>query len=271
MAEAPTLGVLIAGHGEAKHGDAKHGDAKHGDAEPGEPAGASGNGGVVELAQALARRHPAWQVRHGFLKGEPAVAAALQSLTPREAVVVPLFLADGHFSRTVLASALTQAMSRMGRETVRVLPPLGLLPGLAEVIDRAAADCAAREGLEPGRSPLILLAHGSTRNPASRIATQELAQRVGHCGRFSDIRPAFLEEQPSLPEAIGRAQETAIVVGLFVGTGLHGGTDVTRLMAALGRERAVDAGSLLSFPGMMELIAAAIQDARDRESETVSR
>lgn len=234
-------GLLIAAHGE--RGGARH-DAS-----------------IVRLATSLAARNVAGQVSYGLIKGEPSIGAALNSLETREIVVYPVFLADGYFTRTALPRLLVEAGPRQQGVSIKVLPPLGLDPALAELVAVKAASAAQASGFGVEQTALVLLGHGSSKSAAFRTATEGLAERARDRGPIHDVRIAFLEEPPSLIEAASDIRGPLVIVGLFAGDGLHGAEDVTRLINALGRDDAVFTGNVTAFPELVDLMAAAVTRA----------
>ena len=112
------------------------------------------------------------------------------------------------------------------------------------------------------QTTLILLAHGSSKNSASRSATERLADRVRLGRPFHGVRVAFLEEPPSLNDAALESPGPIIVAGLFAGNGLHGADDVAHLMAALRRDDVVFAGNIAAFPELADVVAATVERAR---------
>jgi sirohydrochlorin ferrochelatase len=148
-------------------------------------------------------------------------------------VVYPLFLADGYFTRVALPRLVEQAKQRDATRTISILQPLGLEPALADVIaDEAAAAAHSRANL-PAETSIVLLAHGSKKDQASRMATERLADRLRQRQCFYDARIALLEEAPSLADAIEGMSGPIIVVGLFAGEGMHGVDDARRLVAGI--------------------------------------
>ena len=191
--------------------------AAHGERRPG-----AGNEGVAQLAARLADLGMAAEVGFGFLKGEPSIGDAVRRLAARDLLVYPLFLWMG-IHADAAPRRLEQAGALAGDRAVHILPPLGLDPALIGLIlDRAQAVARGR-GWFPARASLVLLAHGSSNNPASRRAAERVAGKIAALGVFARVRPAFLEEPPYLDQTVAHAP--AVVVGLFAGEGLHGGGD----------------------------------------------
>ncbi|MDE2380117.1 CbiX/SirB N-terminal domain-containing protein, partial [Bradyrhizobium sp.] len=146
---------------------------------------------------------------------------------------------------------------RAGRE-VEMLTPLGLDPGLPDVVLQQASDAARVHGFAPEACIVILLAHGSQRNPASRQSTEQMARAIEQRAIFRKVEPAFLEELPSLGDVAASVKGPAVVVGMFSGEGLHGARDAPRLVAQLHRNDIVFAGIMGAAPGIAELVARAV-------------
>jgi sirohydrochlorin ferrochelatase len=231
------FGLLLAAHGERRT-----------DAD---------NVGVAALARRLAAEGVAAEVAAGFVKGAPSIDDAIRALAPRDVVVYPLFLADGYFTRVALPRLIGKVRHDSAR-LIKVLPPLGLDPALVDVIVDEARAVAQASGISQEEIAVVLLAHGSTKDKASRTATEQLADRVRECRRFREIRIALLEEPPSLAEAVDDVRGPVVVVGLFTGEGMHGVDDAERLVAALAREDVILIGPVGTFAGIAAVIGAAV-------------
>jgi sirohydrochlorin ferrochelatase len=233
--------LLLAAHGERRTG--------------------SDNEGVAQLAARLRALGLASAVGFGFVKGAPSIGEAVRHLAGCDLLVYPLFLSDGYFTQTLLPRQLSEAGAFAEGRTVRMLPPLGLDPALVDlVLDRARAVADAQDWPE-ARTALVLLAHGSSNNPASRRAAERIAKNIAGRNAFARVRPAFLEEAPFLGDAIVGWLGPALVIGLFAGEGLHGGDDVPQRVAELNRPDLAFAGNVGAFETLPDVIAAAIRRA----------
>lgn len=232
------FGLLLAAHGE-----------RRADAD---------NAGVARLARSLAHKGVASEIGFGFIKGSPTVDDAIASLLPRDVVVYPLFLSDGYFMRVVLPRLVEEAKRRDEGRAIRILPPLGLELALADVIADEAVTAAHSRANLPAETSIILLAHGSEKDQASRVATERLAVRARQRQCFYDTRIAFLEETPSLAHAIDGLSGPIIVVGLFAGEGMHGVDDARRLVIELKRDDVMLIGPVGTFAGIEAVIASAV-------------
>jgi sirohydrochlorin ferrochelatase len=219
------------------------------------------NAQVWRLARALPAFTDLPEIGVGFIKGSPSVGEAMRGLKAERVLVYPLFAAQGYFTRDRLVRLLEEAQASDGNRNVHMLPPLGLDPGLPALIAERATAVVRDLGSTPAEFALMLIAHGSRRNQASREATQELARNIGALNVFRAIGTAFLEQAPFIGEAFAAMPGPVVAVGLFSGEGLHGAGDVPRLLAELGRDDVTLAGNIGSFPELERLIANAVARA----------
>ena len=228
--------------------------AAHGERQPG-----AGNESTFRIARAVAAKGLVAEVVVGFINGVPTVAEALASLAARKVIVYPLFASNGYFTRDRLVQILDEANGQ-GR-AIQILQPLGLDPGLPKLLADRAADVARECGLSPEALTVILLAHGSRRNPASREATEWLASELAKRGVCRDVKMALLEERPHLQDAVQSIAGPAIVMGIFSGSGLHGARDAPRLVAKLARPEVIYCGVIGDAPGVDEVVGSAVLKA----------
>jgi sirohydrochlorin ferrochelatase len=237
--DASRVALLIAAHGERRPG--------------------ADNEGVCRTAREVAARNLVSEVGVGFINGAPTIREAFAALTAPRVIVYPMFASSGYFTRDRLVQLLDEANSE-GRN-VDVLPPLGLDPGLSDLVLARAAEVARNRGFAPEASAIILLAHGSRRNSASREATEQVAREIENRDVFRKVRIALLEERPFLGDAAAAIQGPAIVVGLFSGQGMHGARDAPKLIAELSRNDIAYAGVIGAMAGIENLVARSVRQA----------
>ncbi len=233
--EGAQAGLLIAAHGERRSG--------------------ATNESVIRIAHAIRARELVAEVEVGFINGAPTIAEALCRLASRKIIVYPLFASNGYFTRDRLVQLIDEASDG---HTISILPPLGLDPGLPGLVTGCIAEAARDNGFAPGSFSVVLLAHGSRRNRASREATEVIAGEVRRRNVCREVRIAFLEEAPFLADAARSIQGPAIVVGLFSGEGLHGARDAPRLIRELGSQFVL-AGVIGNAPGIEDVIVHAVR------------
>lgn len=235
----------------------------------GERGGDFSNGALHAHAEAVRASGGFAAVSSGVLNGTPtfeeALALAAHSAA-RHILVYPFFMADGYFSRQVVPRRIRAA----GLDArCRVLQPLGLDPGLPELILAEALATAAGAGLDPAASRLLLVGHGSKGARASIRATEEVAARVAIGGRFQSVETAFLEEPPFLDDMLVGRRPPTVVVGFFSGDGLHAAEDVPEAIAAMAAN-AVYTGAIGSKPGIDNLIVAAVLAATGERASSLA-
>ncbi len=221
----------------------------------GDRGGASPNA-ALEAQAAAVRKLTGLHVGTGVLKGEPsleeAVKAAAQSGAARIAVY-PLFMADGYFVQKV-----RERVNAVGIVPEPVLlAPLGLDPGLPDILVQESLAAAAAHAIDPASARLLVVGHGSKLGPASATATRKAAARAALARRFASVTTAFLEEEPFLDDALRVSTAPTIVAGFFFGDGMHAGEDVPEAIAET-EANAIYTGAIGNAPAVAPLIAAAL-------------
>ena len=217
------------------------------------------NDGVKRIARGVSAHGLVSDVAVGFINGLPSIGEAFAALAAPRVIVYPLFASSGYFTRDRLVQLLDEANER-GRD-VEVLPPLGLDPGLPDLVLDCATAAARARGFAPEASTVILLAHGSRRNSASREATEQVARAIEGRSAFLSVGIALLEERPFMDEAMAPVEGPAVVVGMFSGEGMHGARDAPRLIAALNRPDVIYAGVIGSVVGIEGLVVRSVAEA----------
>ena len=230
--------VLIAAHGS------------HLDPRSSEP--------VHRHAEVLRRSGRFDSVLTGFWKEEPALSRALDGVKAGSVVVVPFFMADGYFTRTVIPRELGQGFSG----DLLTTPPVGLHPDLTGLVAAAARTAGASTG-----DTVIVLGHGTPRNETSAAAAACHAAKLEKIGPFARVLPLYLDQEPSIatfdPTACpGRV----VVVPLFVSDGWHVGTSIPEAMAAGPMHLALLTPAVGTLPAAVDLIAGLALDAFERGS-----
>lgn len=219
---------------------------------------AAGEEPVRRWARMLARRDLFADVRFGFVNGTPALADSVRAASGGPAYVVPFFMADGWFVRTAIPKALQGVDGR-----VRLCPPVGTSPRLVPIARRLALSACRMLAAAPADTAVLLVAHGTSRDRASSEAGRSLAEALAHDRRFAGTAAAFLDEPPSVAEALSTLPGKAVIaVGLFASAGAHGAEDVPRLLReAAGRRRVAHAGTIGERPGAIGAILERVMAA----------
>ena len=218
--------------------------------------GERGGRGDDRIVHELTGRLPTSQIYSSvqccFISKEPSLKRVLEGTAAGPVTIYPLFMSDGYF----VSSAIPRAIAAAGQSNrkVTVLAPLGLdsgLPGLVAELAQTAASGAARCGRD---CSLLLAAHGSRHDDASRRATERVAADISEMKLFADVTTGFLEEEPFLEDRIATVAGPVIAVGLFAGQGMHGKDDLSRAIAKSGRMDVTLAAPLAQWPDLGKLI-----------------
>jgi sirohydrochlorin cobaltochelatase len=213
--------------------------------------GARGVAGTASRHAGVLRRTGAFdRVEACALFGEPRLEAALSPLRASPVTVVPFMLAEGW-----TLSALAERLRRC-RPDARLCPPLGAHEAIADILlARALRGCRAR-GCPPAETALLLVGHGTTRHPASGATARRHAAAIAARGPFAEVATAFLDEAPSVAEAVAGLEAPRIAaVGFLTDVGSHGAGDVPRLLRETGRT-GVYLGPIGPDPALAPLILA---------------
>ena len=192
----------------------------------------------------------------GYIRESPDLAEAAAQLQGDQVWVVPLFMSDGYYVRQAIPERLeiTGGSDARGRRFV-ILPPTGLSARLPGIVAKEAARAARSAGLAPAATYLAMVAHGSSNDPASRLAAEAAAAAVRALQVFAGVQTAFLEEPPLLADALVDLPGPLIVSGFFIGEGLHGAEDMEAAVAASGRGDVHLAPPLAASRALIQLIS----------------
>jgi sirohydrochlorin cobaltochelatase len=181
---------------------------------------AGGPGAAVDHARRLRDAGQFHEIAAACLNGSPGLADTIDALSADRIVVVPYLMAAGRTFRTVLPERLAAARQR---DRVRIAAPVGTHPAIAALGAALAEGSLLKMGWHAAETLLVLVAHGTTRDPASAEAARDHAQALVATRRFADVAAGYLDEPPSVAELLtGRAVRHAIGVGLFADAGPHG-------------------------------------------------
>jgi sirohydrochlorin cobaltochelatase len=181
-------------------------------------------GAATRHAHAISARRRFAGVCACCLTGSPSVGEALEKLPRGAVVLVPLLMAEGYAWKRLLPRAVAAARDA---ERLIVRRPIGRHPGLAAVIERAAIEACTARRWQTGATTLLLVGHGTGRDPHSGKSLEAQALAIACTRRFAEVVPAFLEQPTRLGEALAAlANQRAVVVGLFADAGVHGEDDV---------------------------------------------
>ena len=218
----------------------------------GERGGLRRDGLSHSLVDRMLETHVYRDVQACFISKEPTLKTVLADLSPGPVLIYPLFMSDGYFVMQAIPQMLEAEIRHASNGSRGTGRPQSGLPKLVAQHGEAAAQAV---GFFARDVQLLLVAHGSKSDPASRNAAQCVASALAMEGRFAGIELAFLEESPFLDDQIGAVAGPVVVVGLFAGEGLHGGVDLPEAVDRAGRKDVILSSPLARSPALMRLIA----------------
>lgn len=213
------LGVVLAAHGSAR---------------------SCGSGApVYEHARRLRRRPLFDDVRVAFWQEEPSFSEILGSTTSTQTFVVPFFVSEGYFTRTVLPRELT-ARSDLDDDSVTITEPVGTAPAVTDLLRSRATDAVASDRCR-SEIGLAVVAHGAENDSRSALAAKEHVDRLQRRAPSLEATAVYLEEPPYVSEALDELDRHVVVaVPLFVGKGGHVTSDVPQLLGLDSDDRVDD-------------------------------
>ncbi|WP_247731172.1 DR2241 family protein [Halovivax limisalsi] len=195
-------------------------------------------------------------VRTAFWKESPSPREVRRTVPTARAVVVPVFMAAGYFTETVLPRELgLDDASAVEGGTVAYAEPVGTHPAVSTVVgdrvDRLVGDRERDVGV-------AIVAHGTDRHAGSAAAARAHADRLREAGRYQEVRALYLDESPAVDALTDHfAAEDLVVVPLFVSDGPHARTDVPAAIGLVDGDRAVESGAAEPLDGAGDVVVAA--------------
>jgi len=181
------------------------------------------------------------EVETAFWKEEPELRYALDLVGSEDVFVVPLFLAEGYFTRQVVPRELgigpTSIRDRRVGEPMRVhyCRPVGTHPSMAGLIVRRAREATGRGEGSLADLSLLIIGHGSGRSSTSGDTVYRLVERLRAGGLFADVDCGFLDEEPGIDAVLANARGREVVlVPFFVAEGWHTRLTIPRDLGLVG-------------------------------------
>lgn len=218
--------------------------------QPGDPAPLQAQ--IETLAARVAALLPGWRV-DGATLADPDSLARVRDAT----VILPLFMADGWFTR----SEMPRRLKRAGVEGARILPPFGADPALPGVGMRLAVDAAQASGIDPADATLVIAGHGSSKSSASADATRDFAASIAAENCFAHVVTGFIEEPPFLRDV--SVDGAAVCLPFFATLASHTTQDIPQDWASVGNRGPITAPVGLAEE-VPELLAAALAGLQNR-------
>jgi len=211
MHPKPRSALIIVGHGSTVNADSSAPTFDH--------------------AAEIARRGLFGEVYCAFWKEEPSLRQVLHMVDAEDIYVVPNFISEGYFTRTVIPRELelTGPVTHRDGRTIKYCEPVGNHPRMTELLLRRAAEIAP--DAPPQETTLFIVGHGTDLNDNSAAAAKREVQRIAARGVYAEVLNAYMEEEPLISKWDEYAsQPNVIVVPFFIADGLHSYEDIPVLL-----------------------------------------
>jgi sirohydrochlorin cobaltochelatase len=202
-------------------------------------------------AAEIRRRKIFAEVECAFWKEEPSLRDALFLFDPesiREVYVVPNFISEGYFTRTVIPRELELngvTTKRPSGQIWKYCQPVGNHAAVTELLLKRAREVAP--GIDPVETSLLIVAHGTDLNENSAVAAKREAEKIRAFGKFTEVLNVYMEEPPLVSDWRNLTKtRNVVVVPFFISDGLHSYEDIPRLIGivvAAGVDRGQPASS----------------------------
>jgi Uncharacterized conserved protein len=203
--------LVIVGHGSTRNSDSSAPTREH--------------------ARTIRARGLFREVHACFWKEEPSLRDILDQIESEEVYVVPNFISEGYFTRTVIPRemGLTGPVTRRGSRTVNYCAPVGSHPGMTDLLLRRARETAPEA--PPSQTSLFIVGHGTERDANSAAAARDQAARIAAGGEYAEVVAAYIEEPPRIGDWDKiSSQPNVVVVPFFIANGLHSYEDIPALL-----------------------------------------
>ena len=170
-----------------------------------------------------------------FWKEEPSLRDALvffRDPTIREVYVVPNFISEGYFTRTVIPRELELTGPETKRPSGQVwkyCEPAGNHESMTERLLERAREIAPE--VSEAETSLLIVGHGTSLNDNSAVAAKQQAEKIRALGRYAEVLNVYMEEPPLVSDWLNLTRtRNVVVVPFFISDGLHSYEDIPVLL-----------------------------------------
>lgn len=191
-------------------------------------------------AAEIRRRNIFAEVACCFWKEEPSLRDAIFFFRDpgiREVYVVPNFISEGYFTRTVIPRELELAgpeTERANGQIWKYCPPVGSHESMTRHLLERAREIAP--GVPEREIALLIVAHGTSLNDNSAVAAKEQAEKIRGLGQYAEVLNVYMEEAPLVSNWANLTRsQNVVVVPFFISDGLHSYEDIPALLGIEGQ------------------------------------
>lgn len=211
MLSKPDSALVLVGHGSTLNPDSSAPTYQH--------------------AEAIRQAGIFKEVVCAFWKEEPSMREVLRMLDSQDVYVVPNFISEGYFTRTIIPRELgiNGPVTVYHKRTIKYCSPVGNHKRTTDVLLHRAHEVAPDVPKE--LASLVIVGHGTFLNDNSAAAVREQAQRISALNLYGEVLPAYMEEEPLVSDwALQTRMAFVVVVPFFISDGLHSYQDIPVLL-----------------------------------------
>jgi sirohydrochlorin cobaltochelatase len=195
---------------------------------------------TYQHADELRRRKIFAQVLECFWKLEPNISSVFRGVFAPRVFIVPLFISEGYFTEEVIPRELGLCktgetnfprVQQRDAQTLHYCGPVGTHDSMTQVLLARAREVMAKypdgESALATDTALFIAGHGTGNNENSRKAIERQVELIRARKIYSEVHPAFMEEEPRIEACYQLARSRNIVmVPFFISDGLHSFEDI---------------------------------------------
>lgn len=209
---------------------------------------------VYAHAERIRRRRVFDEVRTAFWKEAPFLGCALDLVESDDVFVVPMFLAEGYYTREVVPRELgiqgslrqvpairgrNVGLTQRGSQRVRYCLPVGAHPRMEELVLQRAIQAGPLSRTEQGRATLVVVGHGTPRSAMSGSTVWDVTAHLRKRSAFGAVDCGFLDQAPRIADVVDRVHRAGsgdtVLVPYFMAEGWHTRDTVPRSLGLTGR------------------------------------
>jgi sirohydrochlorin cobaltochelatase len=243
MVSRSTSALLIVGHGSTVNPDSSAPTLMH--------------------ATEIRRRGMFADVAYCFWKEEPSLRDALLFFRDpmiRDVYVVPNFISEGYFTRTVIPRELELTGTETHRQSGQIwkyCKPVGNHQRMTELLLQRAHDVAPE--IPEAETTLLVVGHGTGLNDNSAVAAKHQVEIIRTLNRYAAVLNVYMEEPPLVSDWLKLTQtRNVVVVPFFVSDGLHSYEDIPVMLGIHPKSLNGESGNPHDFHGRSLFYSTAI-------------
>jgi sirohydrochlorin cobaltochelatase len=186
---------------------------------------------TLDHAEELIRRKVFGEVHCAFWKEEPSLRQVLHMLDKDDVYIVPNFISEGYFTRTVIPRELNLdgPLTSLNGRTLKYCDPVGNHDRMTELLSKRASEVS--QGVPLKQSSLLIVGHGTNLNDNSAFAAKREVEKLRELDMFGEVFNVYMEEPPLVSEWADFTNfPNVIVVPFFIADGLHSYQDIPVLL-----------------------------------------